>query len=511
MVRGLQLFALASVVLAQSNSTDDDNAYPSNPYLQYRPDFSRSLPTQILVTTVTLTLLGVLAVQLAFTAQYHWKLARTNFVLQAAALVALLAGSIASLMTIVDACIAQSKEWPYMLNYIAVDLPPLTLQTLKKQTWSTSSVIGWQLANALWGILIQMTHIQFLTLMYPSRLEASLIFILLGPLSLVAAVMQIATIKLDGSAERFAEAVRNVCNASLSLIFLLALVLWGFFVNRKQAWRTDGGTAAFGGGALFLALASCALTFVYIPSAEQYDWMPPLTGAVMLWQSFLGWWWWVGAGMGVGEVEDFLRREEKRRRRRQLRDEKRREQKEKARELWSNATSRLSARRRRRASSGTSEEIEDDSLPPSVIPVVATMSSSSNASSTGSTSTQQAPPTTITGRVLAMFRSSFAYIRHSHMTAAQARVREQAGRLADAYGSEEPANGVHGWGLGHYGVRESARLGRDVRNARSRRDVEDEVEDDQEEKERARRGAGSGMWWWEPLRRWRLQDSTTYS
>ena len=135
-----------------------NRSYPSNPYLRYRPDFSRSLPTQILVTTVILTLLGVLAVQLAFTAQYHWKLARTNFVLQAAALVALLAGSIASMMTIVDACIEQSKTWPYMLNYIAVDLPPLTLQTIEHGTWSTSSLIGWQLATALWGALIQVSH-----------------------------------------------------------------------------------------------------------------------------------------------------------------------------------------------------------------------------------------------------------------------------------------------------------------------------------------------------------------
>lgn len=147
-----------------------NHSYPSNPYLRYRPDFSRSLPTQILVTTVTLTLLGVLAVQLAFTAQYHWKLARTNFVLQAAALIALLAGSIASLMTIVDACIVQSKEWPYMLNYLAVDLPPLTLQTLKNGTWSRSSVIGWQLANALWSVLIQVCRTQNATLCYSSYL-----------------------------------------------------------------------------------------------------------------------------------------------------------------------------------------------------------------------------------------------------------------------------------------------------------------------------------------------------
>ena len=98
------------------------------------------------------------------------------------------------------------------------------------------------------------------------------------------------------------------------------------------------------------------------------------------------------------------------------------------------------------------------------------------------------------------------------MTAAQARVREQADHLADAYGSEEPQNGVHGWGLGHYGVRERVRLGRDVRNAnnRARREAEEDVDEERDGKERARRGAGSGMWWWEPLRRWRLQDSTTY-
>ena len=129
-----------------------NHSYPSNPYLRYRPDFSRSLPTQILVTTVTLTLLGVLAVQLAFTAQYHWKLARTNFVLQAAALVALLAGTIASLMTVVEACIAQSKEWPYMLNYIAVDIPPLVDDYT---SWTDGEQAAWSLMNATTSALIQ--------------------------------------------------------------------------------------------------------------------------------------------------------------------------------------------------------------------------------------------------------------------------------------------------------------------------------------------------------------------
>ena len=95
-------------------------------------------------------------------------------------------------------------------------------------------------------------------------------------------------------------AVQNICNATLSLLFTAALFIWGFLVNRKQAWRTDGGTAAFGAGALFLTLMSSALNFLYIPSKDKYVWLPGLMWAVILWQNFLGWWWWVGGGMGVG-------------------------------------------------------------------------------------------------------------------------------------------------------------------------------------------------------------------
>ena len=99
-----------------------------------------------------------------------------------------------------------------------------------------------------------------------------------------------------------ATAAQNVCNATLSLLFTASLLIWGFLVNRKQAWRTDGGTAAFGVGALMLALASTTITFIYIPSKDHYAWMPGLMWAVILWQSFLGWWWWVGAGMGVEKL-----------------------------------------------------------------------------------------------------------------------------------------------------------------------------------------------------------------
>ena len=92
-----------------------------------------------------------------------------------------------------------------------------------------------------------------------------------------------------------ASTIRNTCNAALSLLFTSALFLYGLLVNRTQAWRTDGGTAVFGSAALALALISTALNFLYIPTKDRYLWLPSLIWAVVLWQSFLGWWWWVGA------------------------------------------------------------------------------------------------------------------------------------------------------------------------------------------------------------------------
>ena len=55
------------------------SGYPTNPYLTYRPIFARSLPIQILVTGITLTLVSVLLIQLLFSAPSHMRIARTNF------------------------------------------------------------------------------------------------------------------------------------------------------------------------------------------------------------------------------------------------------------------------------------------------------------------------------------------------------------------------------------------------------------------------------------------------
>jgi len=123
-----------------------------------------------------------------------------------------------------------------------------------------------------------------------------------------------------------ASAVRNVCNATLSLLFTAALFVWGFLVNRRQAWRTDGGTAVFGAAALSLAVVGTALNFLYVHKEEEFVWLPTLVWAVLLWQSFLGWWWWVGAGSGLAyeedEAEESLRQAKRDRRRREAKERK---------------------------------------------------------------------------------------------------------------------------------------------------------------------------------------------
>lgn len=281
---------------------DNSTGYDHDPILSYRPPFARSLPVQILLTGIVLTLVVVLFIHLVFTGQYHWPLAPVNYVLQMSGVTTLLISLIATLHVVLSATVDESTRWPYMLSYIAVNVPPLTdLDTdSDRGTWSTAERATWLIMNATTSALIQITHIQFLTLLYPSKLEGRLIFSLLGPMAITASIAQLVPIQTSNdNLNSIASAVRNVCNATLSLLFTASLFIWGFLVNRSQAWRTDGGTAAFGCAALVLAIFSTALTFLYVPREVEYVWLPGLMWSVVLWQSFLGWWWWVGAGSGA--------------------------------------------------------------------------------------------------------------------------------------------------------------------------------------------------------------------
>jgi len=331
-----------------------------------------------------------------------------------------------------------------------------------------------------------------------------------------------------------AEDTRNVCNAALSLLFTSALIIWGFFVNREAAWRTDGGTAAFGAGAIALACISTTLNFIYIPSQDQYSWMPKLMWSVVMWQSFLGWWWWVGAGMGVGEVEEMLKKEEKRERKRKLKAQKRKEQREKARTMWKGVTGAFKTKRDQDYTLESSEGREEFDTTPSQNAVNA----ASIADSTANGSSRAILP-------LQFLNHWYARLRHAHLTAARLQAVERVERIHQVYGREEarnslrePGTQVVGWGLGSYGLRG---VDRDRREVHELEDVEEEYQAKDDwgniagsersppDQSFRRRGyqpeqhpsqqapptpeaelGWTSFWWWGPLRRWRLRDSTVY-
>ncbi|KAI0669606.1 hypothetical protein C8Q78DRAFT_188574 [Trametes maxima] len=404
----------------------------------------------------------------------------------------LLISCIATMHVVLSSTIDQSLRWPYMLDYIAVDIPPLQDNT----DWEMGELAAWLLMNATTSGLIQITHIQFLTLLFPSGLERRLIFSLLGPLALVSSTMHLLRIHDNESLVKVAAAVQNVCNATLSLLFTASLFLWGCLVNRRDAWRTDGGTAAFGVGALTLALVSTALTFLYIPSRDQYPWMPGLMWAVILWQSFLGWWWWVGAGMGVGETEELLRREEKRKEKRRAKMARRKERKERAQTLWKGMTGALGynarapprshssdssrSRSRSHSHSGGEGEGEGEGEARGGQGVHRVASHQTDASSRSSSSA-----TAVGGRVSRFLRQYTAGrvvygwylgLRHAHLAAARAQAVEHVERMNQAYGAEADIAGpgagggrpaAFGWGLGSFWMRKQQRRRREEEDARA--------------------------------------------
>ncbi|KAI5118305.1 hypothetical protein M0805_006473 [Coniferiporia weirii] len=530
-----------------------------------QPAFARSLPVQILLDGIAFALTTVLLFHLLFTAQYHWPLAPVNYVLQLAGVLSLFVSLIATICVVLSQAFRDSQQWPYMLTYLSVPVPPGFQNTSGIQTgtndtslamvyepsvWSTSELAAWYVMDATTSALVQITHIQFLTLLYPSHLEARLILGLLAPLALLSAAMELLPIHQSQTIVDIADTVRNTCNAALSLLFTAALCLWGFAVNRKQAWRTDGGTAAFGAAAMALAVISTGLNFLYIPTKDQYTWLPHMIWVVVLWQSFLGWWWWVGGGRGVGEVEELLYREERRDRKRKARAARRSVRREKAQALWRNASESLGFARK---GSATGEPIELANLTTpdgASASTVRTDMPSVESSTTTVPGGAGAPAAAGGDGLYARLRLSppllavshfYHLLRRAHLAAAHLQALERVRRKRAAYAGKRAADGdaggdvdadvdpgVVGWGLGSFGLRE-----------RERREMEMEMSmadgGDREDLVRRPRGVGGdaplpgrrtrerrtqppppprqepwSLWWWGPLRRWRLQDSTAY-
>ncbi|OCH84938.1 hypothetical protein OBBRIDRAFT_807896 [Obba rivulosa] len=533
----LLTLALLSCVAAQ-NTTNDTSAYPFDPILRYRPGFARSLPVQILLAGIVFTLTAALIIHILFTAQYHWPISPLNFVLQLCAASTLLVSYAATIQVILSTVAGQSRQWPYMLNYIAVDFPPLDPE-IQNNSWTTTGLAAWLLMNATVGMLIQITHIQFLTLLYPSTLERRLIYALLGPLAVVSAAMHIVRIHTDSKMSDVAFAIQNVCNATLSLLFTASLFLWGFLVNRKQAWRTDGGTANFGAGATTLAIASTTFTFLYIPSEEQYEWLHGLTWATILWQSFLGWWWWVGAGMGVGEVEELLRREEKRRRKRSVQLARRKVRRERAQTLWRSVWDALGYPRRSappQSDADGEEPAPAESAPDAGCaaspPAVSRTSTGADTGSTSGAASASAAGSARTGtarvldaRAWHTLHGWFLHLRHAHLAAARAQAVERVERIQQAYGPDGQPGAGGVWGPGSFGLGAGPAREEGVEMRTFWRDRDGDAHasavGEAEGVLHMRRRAGEGVegedarpprsaWWWGFLSEWRLQDTTVY-
>ncbi|CAH7686022.1 hypothetical protein BY996DRAFT_4554588, partial [Phakopsora pachyrhizi] len=285
-----------------------------NPLLAFQPAYTYSMPTQLLIYGIVLTLLTVLILHLAFTAKYHYPLASSNFVLLLSAVFLTEISVIVVVVVTNQYLFTRSRFWPFMFDYVEVPMPP--------SDWKTAQLIGWYLMQGAVTFFAHATHIQFLTLLFPSALEKKLIIAFLGPLCVFSSSLFFTYFLNDPNLQDLGDAIRNTATSTLSLLYTFGLIFWGFIINRKRAWETEGGTVGFGVLAMGLAFGGTAANFIEVKE-DRLKWLPWLVNTVLLWQSWAGFWWWVGAGMWSGEVAEIEKREAKKRKRDEKRQRKR--------------------------------------------------------------------------------------------------------------------------------------------------------------------------------------------
>ena len=275
--------------------------------------FALSYPVQVSVAGMTTAFMVLLALHQCFTAAYHFPLDPLNFVLQLVSSIVYVVYHGATLGVQLRELDEFSHRWPHMFPYMAYRLP-------RYGHWTTVQMVFFILAEALASLLAHAAHIQFLMLLFPSKLERRLIFWLLGPFVLIETGLFFVDLVPPDHVKvlDLSDAMMNICDSSLALLYMSGLLVWGGLVNWRRAWRADGSTAAFGVAALLVALCKTVVGFVHIGYDRVY-WLRLMTAAFTNWQNWLGFWWWVSAGMGIGEYEDRLRATEKRRRTKQRR------------------------------------------------------------------------------------------------------------------------------------------------------------------------------------------------
>lgn len=275
--------------------------------------FALSYPVQVSVAGMTTAFMVLLALHQCFTAAYHYPLDPLNFVLQLVSSIVYVVYHGATLGVQLRELDEFSHRWPHMFPYMAYRLP-------RYGHWTTVQMVFFILAEALASLLAHAAHIQFLMLLFPSKLERRLIFWLLGPFVLIETGLFFVDLVPPDHVKvlDLSDAMMNICDSSLALLYMSGLLVWGGLVNWRRAWRADGSTAAFGVAALLVALCKTVVSFVHIGYDRVY-WLRLMTATFKNWQNWLGFWWWVSAGMGIGEYEDRLRATEKRRRTKQRR------------------------------------------------------------------------------------------------------------------------------------------------------------------------------------------------
>lgn len=271
--------------------------------------FALSYPVQVSMAGMTTAFMVLLALHQCFTAAYHYPLDPLNFVLQLVSSIVYVVYHAATLGVQLRELDQFSHHWPYMFPYMAYRLP-------RYGHWTTVQMVFFILAEALASLLAHAAHIQFLMLLFPSKLERRLIFWLLGPFVLIETGLFFVDLVPPDHVKvlDLSDAMMNICDSSLALLYMSGLLVWGGLVNWRRAWRADGSTAAFGVAALLVALCKTVVSFVHIGYDRVY-WLRLMTATFTNWLNWLGFWWWVSAGMGIGEYEDRLRATEKRRRR----------------------------------------------------------------------------------------------------------------------------------------------------------------------------------------------------
>jgi hypothetical protein len=107
-----------------------------------------------MVTGVILTLVTVLLIHLFFTMRYHWSLAPGNCILQFSGAFTLLISLTATIHVVLSSAFAESEKWPYMLSYIAVNVPPLAFNA-NAEGWTIVERATWLLMTAASSVIIQ--------------------------------------------------------------------------------------------------------------------------------------------------------------------------------------------------------------------------------------------------------------------------------------------------------------------------------------------------------------------